>query len=110
MFEAAKKSGKEILAGLGKASMVFTKRMAEGAFNAQVAQSQEEETSQKIKVASTEIGKAILRGAVEGGSLGMSSIIDGVNQFSREISKHTETQETEYQIEDVDDIEEEQED
>ena len=107
MIQAAKKSGKGILAGLGKASMVFTKRMAEGAFNAQLAQSQEVETSQKIKVAGSELGKALLRGAVEGGSIGMSSIIDGVNQFSKELASHADTEEDSgYTIEELPEEEE----
>ncbi len=93
MIDAAKKSGKEILSGLGKASMVFTKRMAEGAFNAQMAQAQQEETSQKIKVAGSELGKALLKGAVEGGSIGMSSILEGVNQFSKEMAKYSPPEE-----------------
>ena len=103
MFDAAKKSGKQILAGLGKAGMLFTKRMAEGAFNAQVMQSKEEETTEKLKVAGRELGKAFIRGAVEGGSVGMSTLIEGVGIFSKEMAKYQPEDEEgseEYQIED----------
>ena len=105
MIDAAKKSGKQILSGLGKASMLFTKRMAEGAFNAQIKQSQEEETSKKLKVAGEELGKAFLKGAVEGGSVGMTTLIDGVNTFTKEVAKHSNPKSKDddegYQIEDM---------
>ena len=89
LMDAAKKSGKQILTGFGKASMLFTKRVAEGAFNAQMKQSMEEETSAKLKVAGEEIGKAIIRGAVEGGSVGVTTILEGVNTFTKEMARHS---------------------
>lgn len=92
MFDAAKKSSKQILAGLGKAGMLFTKRMAEGAFNAQIRQSQEEETSDRLKAAGQELGKAFLKAAVEGGSVGMTSLVEGVGTFTKEMAKYSDNQ------------------
>ncbi len=88
VINAAKKGGKELLAGFSKASLLFTKRMAEGAFNAQIAQSQATETTDKIKVAGSELGRAFVRGAIEGASETLSGIINGVNAFSKEVNKN----------------------
>jgi len=103
MIDAAKKSGKQILTGLSKASILFTKRMAEGAFNAQMKQSQESETSNKLKVAGQELGKAFLRGAMEGGTVGMSTLVEGVGTFTKEMAKYhpDEQDENDYTIDDI---------
>jgi hypothetical protein len=91
VINAAKKGGKELLTGLSKAGLHFTKRMAEGAFNAQMATQQHEETGDKLKAAGGELGRAFIKGAIEGASETLSGVILGVNAFSQEMSKTQET-------------------
>ena len=88
MLEAAKKGGKEMIEGFGKAGLMFTKRMAEGAFNAQIAQSDKEQTMEKLKAAGNEIGKALLRGAIEGANESLTGVIKGVSAFNQEMAKY----------------------
>ncbi|MHA2251148.1 MAG: hypothetical protein ACXAD7_12360 [Candidatus Kariarchaeaceae archaeon] len=85
--EAVKKGGKEILFGFSKAGMVFTKRVAEGALSAQLAQNQETDTIEKIKAASSELGRAVIKGVVEGATETFEGILTGVGTVSEALNK-----------------------
>ncbi|MDH5401153.1 MAG: hypothetical protein OEY49_01570 [Candidatus Heimdallarchaeota archaeon] len=66
IVDTLKKSGKELLQGVAKGGALFSKRVAEGVFNAQIAQSNEDTTGKKISIVSQELGKAIVKGVMEG--------------------------------------------
>ncbi len=85
--KATKKGGKEILTGISRGGMLFTKRVAEGALNAQTAKSNEKETFDKVKAAGNELGKAIIKGAIEGAAETLHGIRAGVTTISDAINK-----------------------
>jgi hypothetical protein len=84
---AAKKGGKEILSGFSKGGMVLTKRIAEGALRAELAQSNTTDTLEKIKVAGSEMGKAIVKGTIEGASETLSGVREGFSTIVNAMSK-----------------------
>lgn len=92
LVQAARQGGKEILFGLSKAGLMFTKRLAEGALNAQLAQAHEESTTEKIRAVGSELGRAFVKGALEGATETLSGFISGVNTFSHEMTKHRDSE------------------
>jgi hypothetical protein len=85
--ESTKKAGKKILAGMTKGGIIFTKRVAEGTFNAKIRQTEADETIDKIKIAGSEMGKAIVKGTVESVQKSAPEIIEGVSALAKAFNK-----------------------
>lgn len=85
--DATKKAGKKILEGMTKGGIIFTKRVAEGTFNAKIRQTEADETIDKIKIAGSEMGKALVKGGVESVQKSVPDILEGVNTLAKAINK-----------------------
>ena len=85
--ESTKKAGKKILEGMTKGGIIFTKRVAEGTFNAKIRQTESEETIDKIMIAGSEMGKAVVKGTVESVQKSAPDIIEGVSTLAKAINK-----------------------
>ena len=85
--EVSKRAGKKILEGITKGGIIFTKRVAEGTFNAKIRQNESEETIDKIRIAGSEMGKAVVKGTVESVQKSAPDIIEGVNTLAKAFNK-----------------------
>ena len=89
--EVSKRAGKKILEGITKGGIIFTKRVAEGTFNAKIRQSESEETIDKIRIAGSEMGKAVVKGTVESVQKSAPDILEGVNTLAKAFNKKYKT-------------------
>ena len=83
--ETSKKAGKKIVSGLTKGGVAFTKHVSSGVARAQIKQSMESDSIEKVKIVGTEVGKGIIKGATESFKKGTPDLIDGVSKLGKAI-------------------------
>jgi len=87
---ATKKGGSEILSGLSKARDILKQHIGEGLQASQDATKGIDDETEKAIIASSEMGKAIVKGVKKGASASLFSIISGASKIAKAVENSLE--------------------